>query len=193
MLHVSWRCMELKEIIKILKNNLKLIVIFAVLGGLIAGGVIATRPVKYEGKFSIYLNKAPVNPLMAQNYNDFYSLQSLSNVADFLVEWTKGNDFKKDGFELQIKKRTSLYLEGFLLANSESKAKESFSSISGEMREKIDQLNGSIFAGAQVLISFSDINISENSFSFWRYLFAGIFGGLVTGVFAAFLKHYFKS
>lgn len=185
--------MELREIIKILKNNLKLIVVFAVLGGLIAAGVVAMRPAEYRGDFAIYLNKAPVNPLMSQNYNDFYSVQALSNVADFLVEWTKGNDFKKDGFELQIKKRTPLYLEGFLSANSESKTKESFNMVSKKIIEKIDQLNGSIFAGAQVSVAFSDFDAGKIEINFWRWIFAGIFGGFILGIFAVFLKRYFKN
>ena len=158
-----------------------------------ATGVVASRPVKYECKFSIYLNKAPVNPNMAQNYNDFYSLQSLSNVADFLVEWTGGEDFDKNDPDFKLKKKTALYLEGVLATDSEVGAQELFDVVIGMIRGKIDQLNGSIFAGAQVLISFSDIDISKNSFSFWRYFFAGIFGGLMLGVFIVFVRHYFKN
>lgn len=184
--------MELKEIMKILKNNLKLIAVFMALGGWIAAGVVAAWPEEYRGDFSIFLNKSPTKQDPLKNYNDFYALQSLSNVADFLVEWSKSFDVQRPESELKIKKKTALYLEGYVLSPNEPKVKEYFDVYIDAVKEKIGGLNGNIFADSPVLISFSDLDIQKIETNLWRWIFAGIFGGFILGIFAVFLKHYFK-
>lgn len=185
--------MELREIIKILKNNLKLIVAFMALGGLVAAGVIAAQPAEYRGDFAVYLNKTPIKQDLLKNYNDFYALQSLSNVADFLVEWSKSFDAQRPEFDLKIKKKTALYLEGYVSSPNELKTTEYFNVYANIAKEKISELNGNIFADSPVLVSFSDLNVQKTETNFWRWIFAGIFGGFILGIFAVFLKHYFKN
>ncbi len=184
--------MELKEIIKILKNNFKILIFFAVFGGLIAAGVVFSQPVKYRGDFVIYLNKeAPVQEI-AQNYNDFYALQSLSQAADFLVEWSKNFYADRPEIEFRLKKKTALFLEGSLSPQSGEKTKEFYDEFVNSATQQILYFNNGIFAESQIAISFSDFKITEVKINFWRYLGAGVFGGLIIGIFAVLLKYYFK-
>lgn len=185
--------MELKEIIKIIKDNFKIIAVFMALGGLIAAGVVASRPVEYRGDFVIFLNKAAPPKEFAQSYNDFYALQSLSQVADFLVEWAKKFDADRPEFELKLKKKTTLFLEGSLTSRDAAETRRFFDEFVNSATQHIVYFNERIFSESFIDISFSDFKITEIKTNLWRYFGAGIFGGLILGIFAAFLRHYFKN
>lgn len=185
--------MELKEILKIIKDNFKIITVFMALGGLIAAGVVASRPVEYQGNFVIYLNKATPPKEFAQSYNDFYALQSLSQVADFLVEWAKKFDADRPEFELKLKKKTTLFLESSLISRDAVETKRFFNEFVNSATRHIIYFNERIFSESFIDISFSDFKITEVKMNFWRYFGAGIFGGLILGIFIIFLKQYFKN
>lgn len=183
--------MELKEIIKILKENLKVVVAFCALGGIIATTVIFSQPVKYQGNFSIYLNEAPSEKSL-QNHNEFYVLESLGQISDLLVEWSGGRSFQRQELFVRLNKKTAVYLEGVLSAESEVGAKKGFDDATNMMTAKISELNEGIFANNKIVVSYSDFDIKRVEIDFWRYLGAGIFGGLMVGIFAVFAKFYFK-
>lgn len=183
--------MELKEIIKILKNNLAIIFSCIVIGGVIAAVIVSSRPAEYRGDFQIYLNAIPSEKSL-QNYNEFYALESLGQVSDLFAEWSRGRSFESRGIVVQLKKKTAIYLEGVLSAESEAEIREDFDGVISVMVAKINELNGGIFANNKIAISFSGLDIEEMKTNLGRYLGAGVFAGLVVGIFAVFAKYYLK-
>lgn len=180
--------MELKEIIKILKDNLMVVVVFIVFGGVVAGGFVLSGQAQYRGDFVIYLNKSAQSKEVAQNYNDFYALESLGLAADFLVEWTKA-----EKPEFKLKKKTALYLAGSVMTGNAESAKDEFAKYKDSLMGEIARLNKNIFSAEPILAEFSEIEATEIKINFWRHFIAGIFGGFILGIFTAFLRHYFSN
>lgn len=185
--------MELKEIIKILKDNFKFIIVFVVFGGLVVAGIVLSQPVRHKGDFVIYLNKAAPSKEAMQNYNSFYALESLSQVADFLVEWSKKFGVDQSEFELKLKKKTATFLEGSITSSDAETTKRFFDGFVDSATQHILYFNDGIFSDSEIAVSFSDFKDSEIKINFWRYFFSGIFGGLMIGIFMVFLRRYFKN
>jgi capsular polysaccharide biosynthesis protein len=185
--------MEFKEMIKILKNDFKTLIFFAMIGGLIAAGIVLSQPVRHKGDFVIYLNKAAPSKEAMQNYNSFYALESLSQVADFLVEWSKKFGVDQSDFELKLKKKTATFLEGSIMSSNAETTKRFFDGFVDSATQHILYFNDGIFSDSKITVSFSDFKNSEIKINFWRYFFAGIFGGLMIGIFMVFLRRYFGS
>jgi len=79
--------MELKEYLKIFKENAKLFVFVIIL--IVAGSFIyfAVKPISYSASLALNITRSGVQQTVDYRYDDFYRLQADEKFAETVVEW----------------------------------------------------------------------------------------------------------
>lgn len=202
--------MELKEYLKIIKKNLKLILAIGAIAGLSAFLFSSLQPVKYEISLSILISKNKTQETDDFKYDGYYALQASEMLADAIVEWTKspamvnaiyqeasvaGNfgSVKSYSKKFTAKKMSSQHIE--IKFNSDTK--ESAEKISAAAVKVISNKIMDLEKSSEEEIAFSANGespiIMEKKPDASLNLIIGFISGLVLGVFGVFGREYFRN
>ncbi|MCK4525328.1 MAG: hypothetical protein KAU07_02745 [Candidatus Andersenbacteria bacterium] len=200
--------MELKEYLKIIKKDLKLIIIIGIITAVSAFLFSAMKPAVYETSISLAINKNKTQNTDDFKYDGYYALQTSEMLADTIVEWTKSptivdSVYQKSGVNQNFKNIKS-YTKKFTAKKMSSQHVEvKFKSDTRENAEKISLAVMEIISaktktleensGKEIAFSVSSENpvIVENKPEVFLNLFIGLVSGMIFGVFIVFLRRYF--
>ena len=200
--------MELKEYLKIIKKDLKLIIIISIITAMSAFLFSAMKPAVYETSISLAINKNKTQNTDDFKYDGYYALQTSEMLADTIVEWTKSptivdSIYQKSGVNQNFKNIKS-YTKKFTAKKMSSQHVEvKFKSDTKENAEKISLAVVEIISaktktleensGKEIAFSVSSENpvIVENKPDAFLNLFIGLISGMIFGVFIVFLRRYF--
>ncbi len=201
--------MELKEYLKIIKKNLKLILAIGVVAALSAFLFSTFQPVEYETSLPILISKNKTQETDDFKYDGYYALQASEMLADTIAEWTKspatvnaiyqeaeafGNfgSIKSYAKKFTAKKMSSQHIE----IKFNSGAKESAEKISSAAVKIINGKIKNLEENSEEEISFSvsgeNPMIVEKKPDLLLNLFIGFISGLFLGIFIVFGKEYLK-
>ena len=200
--------MELKEYLKIIKKDLKLIIIISIITAVSAFLFSAMEPAAYETSISLAINKNKTQNTDDFKYDGYYALQTSEMLADTIVEWTKSptivdSVYQKAGVNQNFKNIKS-YTKKFTAKKMSSQHVEvKFKSDTKENAEKISSAIVEIISdktktleensGEEIAFSVSSENpvIVENKPDAFLNLFIGLISGLFLGIFVVFGRRYF--
>lgn len=202
--------MELKEYLKLIRKNLKLILIVGVVAALSAFLFSNFQPVKYETSLSLLISKNKTQETDDFKYDGYYALQAGEMLADTVTEWLKsptmvnaiyqeasvpGNfgSVKSYAKKFTAKKMSSQHIE----VKFDSEAKESAEKISSAIIRIINDKIKALEENSEEEISFSASGenpvIVEKKPDALFNLVIGFISGLILGIFIVFGKEYFKN
>ncbi|NTU66767.1 MAG: hypothetical protein HGB08_02460 [Candidatus Moranbacteria bacterium] len=88
--------MELKEYIRIIKNNSRLFLAVIVMIILAAFGYVYTRPVRYDSSLTLNITRTGTQKTDQFRYDNFYRLQADDKFTETVVEWLKSPRIAED-------------------------------------------------------------------------------------------------
>lgn len=201
--------MELKEYLKIIKKNLKLILAVGAIAALSAFLFSSLQHTEYETSLPILISKNKTQDTDDFKYDGYYALQAGEMLADTITEWIKspavvnaiyqeaevsGNfgSVKSYTKKFTAKKMSSQHIE--IRFNSD--AKESAEKISLAtvkiINDKIKTLEKNSEEEIAFLVSGESPVIVEKKPDAPLNLFIGFVSGLILGIFVVFGKEYFR-
>ena len=201
--------MELKEYIKIIKKNSKLILAVAVIVGLSAFLFSIIQPVKYEVSLSLFINKDKTQETDDFKYDGYYALQAGEIIAGSVAEWLKSPEavnaiYREAGVEhnfkslrsyakkFTVKKMSAQYVEVKFETNNKEDAEKISTAITEAVESKMKSLEEK--SGQEVSFSIESEKpiIIESKPDALLNLIIGLVSGFVLGIFIVFGKEYFK-
>ncbi len=201
--------MEMKEYLKIIKKNLKLILAVGAVAGLSAFLFSSFQPVEYETSLSILISKNKTQETDDFKYDGYYALQAGEILADTIVEWTKspaavnaiyqeaevsGNfgSIKSYTKKFTAKKMSSQHIEIKFDSDSKESAEKISSAVVKTINDKIKTLEENSEEEISFSVSGESPIIVEKNPDASLNLFIGLISGLILGVFMVFGKEYFR-
>ncbi len=201
--------MELKQYLKIIGQNKKIIIAIAVLTALFSFIFSVVQPMKYETSLSLLISKSKTQETDDFKYDGYYALRASEIMADSVEQWLESPDvvnlvYQKAGINPDFRNIKS-YTKKFRARKMSSQYVEvKFNTFTKKDAEKISLaiikvINGKAEAleknsGEEVAFSVSGTNpvIVENRPDIFLNLFIGFISGLALGIFAVFGREYFK-
>ncbi len=201
--------MELKEYIKIIKNNLKLIFVTALITSFSAFLFSSLQPVKYETSLSLFLSKDKSQMTDDFKYDGYYALETSGIIADSIVQWIKspelvnsvyqkaqidGNfkNLKSYAKKITAKKMSPQYIEVKFETNNIDQADKISTAIIDKINNKIQSIKKDSEGEIAFLISNENpITIKKEQNIFLNSII-GLISGIILGIFFVFFKRYFK-
>ncbi len=201
--------MELKEYLKIIKKNLKLILAVGAIAALSAFLFSSFQPVKYETSLSLLISKNKTQETDDFKYDGYYALQAGEMLADTIVEWTKspavvnaiyqeasvhGNfgSIKSYAKKFTAKKMSSQHIEIKFNSDTKESAEKISSAAVKTINDKIKTLEENSGEEISFLIKGENPVIVEKKPDMLLNLFIGFISGLILGIFIVFGKEYFR-
>lgn len=201
--------MELKEYTKIIKNNLKLIFVTALITSFSAFLFSSLQPVKYETSLSLFLSKDKSQMTDDFKYDGYYALETSGIIADSIVQWIKspelvnsvyqkaqidGNfkNLKSYAKKITAKKMSPQYIEVKFETNNINQADKISTAIIDKINNKIQSIKKDSEGEIAFLISNENpITIKKEQNIFLNSII-GLISGIILGIFFVFFKRYFK-
>ena len=201
--------MELKEYLKIIKKNSKLILTISIITAVSAFVFSATQPAKYETSLSLSVMKDKTQTTDDFKYDGYYALQASEIIAASIEQWLESpevvnaiyqkaeinQDFKNIKSytkRFTARKMSTQYVE----VKFESKTRKEAEKISVAVVEIINAKAEKLKKSSEQEVSFSVSSgnpvIVENKPDAILNLIIGLISGLALGVFVVFLKRYFS-
>ena len=200
--------MELKQYLKIIRQNYKLILIITVLTGLFSFIFSVIQPTKYETSLSLLISKNKTQQTDDFKYDGYYALQASEIMADSVEQWLKSpevvsavyqrtginSDFrniKSYGKKFTAKKMSSQYVEVKFKTATREEAEKISAAIIKIINDKAEALRKNSEREVSFLISGENPVTVENNPDIFLNLFIGLISGLALGIFIVFGKRYF--
>jgi len=201
--------MELKQYLKIIRQNKKMIIAVALLTGLFSFIFSAIQPIKYETSLSLLISKNKTQETDDFKYDGYYALQASEIMADSVEQWLKSpevvnavyrkahinfdfENIKSYTKKFKARKMSSQYVE----VKFSAFAKEEAEKISRAIIEVVNSKAEALKKNSAEEVSFSVIGtdpvIVEDNSNLFLNLFIGFISGLALGIFIVFWKEYFK-
>ena len=201
--------MELKEYIKIIKKNSKLILAVAVIVGLTAFLFSVLQPVKYEASLSLFMNKDKTQETDDFKYDGYYALQAGEIIVGSVVERLKSPEtvdtiYQEAGVKhnfknlrsyakkFTAKKMSAQYVEVKFKTNSREDAEKISAAIVKITESKIKTLKESSEQELSFSIESGKPIIIESKPNAFLNLIIGLISGFVLGIFVVFGREYFR-
>ena len=202
--------MELKEYIKIIKNNLKLIFVTALITSFSAFLFSSLQPVKYETSLSLFLSKDKSQMTDDFKYDGYYALETSGIIADSIVQWIKspelvdsvyqkaqidGNfkNLKSYTKKITAKKMSPQYIEVKFETNNTDQANKISVAIIDEINSKIQKIQEDSEGEIAFLISNENPITIKKEQNIFLNLIIGLISGMILGIFFVFFKRYLKT
>lgn len=201
--------MELKEYIKIIKNNLKLIFVTALITSFSAFLFSSLQPVKYETSLSLFLSKDKSQMTDDFKYDGYYALETSGIIADSIVQWIKspelvnsvyqkaqidGNfkNLKSYAKKITAKKMSPQYIEVKFETNNIDQADKISTAIIDKINNKIQSIKKDSEGEIAFLISNENPITIKREQNIFLNSIIGLISGIILGIFFVFFKRYFK-
>ena len=201
--------MELKEYLKIIKKNSKLILIIGIVTAVSAFVFSILQPVKYETSLSLEIVKNKTQTTDDFKYDGYYALQTGEMIADSIEQWLKSpevvnaiyqkaeisQDFKNIKSytkKFTAQKMSPQYVEINFKSGTIEEAKKISAATVEIMNAKIEKIEKVSEQEISFSISSGDPIIVENKPDAILNLIVGLISGLVLGIFIVFLRRYFR-
>lgn len=201
--------MELKEYIKIIKKNYKLVLAVAVITGLSAFLFSVAQPIKYEASLSLFVNKDKTQETDDFKYDGYYALQAGEMIIGSIVEWLKSPEvvnsiYQKAEIEhnfkniksytkkFTVKKMSAQYVEVKFKMNNKEDAEKISSAIVEVIKSKVKNLEENSEQEVSFLVENEKPVIVESKPDALLNLIIGLVSGFTLGIFVVFGKEYFK-
>ena len=200
--------MELKQYLKIIGQNKKMIIAIAVLTGLFTFIFSAIQPLKYETSLSLLISKNKTQETSDFKYDGYYALQASEIMADSVEQWLKSpevvgaiyqkaqinpdfRNIKSYTKKFTPRKMSSQYVEVKFNTSTKKEAEKISRAIVKVINGKAEALEKN--SGEEVSFSISGTNpvIAEDNPDIFLNLFIGFISGLALGIFTVFGKRYF--
>ena len=202
--------MELKEYLKIIKKNSKLILIIGIIAGVSAFVFSAVQPIKYETSLSLSIIKDKTQVTDDFKYDGYYALQSSEIIADSIEQWLKSpeivnaiyqkaeveQDFqniKSYTKKITAHKMSPQFVEVKFKGNSREEVEKVSTAIAEVVNAKIKKLKEASEQEISFSINSGNPVIVENKPDAVLNLIIGLISGLFVGVFFVFGRRYFSS
>ena len=202
--------MELKEYLKIIKKNSKLILIIGIIAGVSAFVFSAIQPIKYETSLSLSIIKDKTQVTDDFKYDGYYALQSSEIIADSIEQWLKSPEivnaiYQKAEVEQDFKniksytkkitahKMSPQFVEVKFKGNSREEVEKVSTAIAEVVNAKIKKLKEASEQEISFSINSGNPVIVENKPDAVLNLIIGLISGLFVGVFFVFGRRYFSS
>ena len=200
--------MELKEYLKIIKKNSKLILIIGIIAGVSAFVFSAVQPIKYETSLSLSIIKDKTQVTDDFKYDGYYALQSSEIIADSIEQWLKSPEivnaiYQKAEVEQDFKniksytkkitahKMSPQFVEVKFKGNSREEVEKVSTAIAEVVNAKIKKLKEASEQEISFSINSGNPVIVENKPDAVLNLIIGLISGLFVGVFFVFGRRYF--
>ena len=200
--------MELKQYLKIIRRNKKIIIAVAVLTALFSFIFSAVQPAKYETSLSLLIGKNKTQETDDFKYDGYYALQAGEIMADSAEQWLKSPEvvnavYQKAGIspdfrniksyakKFTAKKMSPQYVEVKFNTSTRREAEKISLAIVEVINDKVEMLEKNSEREISFSISGGNPVIAEDNPNIFLNLFIGFISGLALGVFAVFGKEYF--
>ncbi len=201
--------MELREYIKVIKKNIKIILAIAVLVTVSSYIFSTTRPITYETSLSLFITKEGTQETDNFKYDGYYALQASEIFADTIQEWMKSpemvNEIYKDAGidpnfkniksftkKFKAKKMSPQYAEISFKTTSRADAGKISSSVIKVINSKTKKLQENSKEEISFKIESGAPVIMESRPDAFLNMIIGLVSGLTLGIFYVFTKEYFK-
>jgi len=202
--------MELKEYIKIIKNNLKLIFVITLITSFSAFLFSSLQPIKYETSLSLLLSKDGSQLTDDFKYDGYYALEASGILADSIVQWTKSPELVSSVYQkaqidgkfknlksytkkIIAKKMSPQYIEVKFETNNIDQANKISIAIIDEINGKIQKMKNDSEGEIAFLISNENpITIKKEQNIFLNSII-GLISGIMLGIFLVFFRKYFET
>ena len=199
--------MELKEYLKIIKRDSKLIIIISIVTAVSAFAFSIAQPIKYETSLSLSIIKDSTQITDDFKYDGYYAFQSSEIIADSIEQWLKSpevvnaiyqkaeikQDFKNIKSytkKFTAQKMSPQYVEVKFKSETTEEAKKVSMAVVEIINAKIEKLKKNSEQEISFLISSEDPVIVKSSPDAFLNLIIGLISGLALGVFVIFLRRY---
>lgn len=201
--------MELKEYLKIIKKNSKLIVIISIITGISAFLFSITQPLKYEVSSSLSISKNKTQETDDFKYDGYYALQAGEIITNSIEQWLKNpetvnaiyqkaevaQDFKNIksyAKKFTANKMSAQHIEVKFETDNKEDAEKISSAITEVIKSKVKNLEKNSEQELSFLVESEEPLIFESKSNAFLNLIIGLVSGLILGTFAVFGKEYFK-
>jgi len=199
--------MELKEYLKIVKKNFKLIIIIGIITAVSAFAFSVAQPVKYETSLSLSIIKDKTQITDDFKYNGYYALQTSEIIANSIEQWLKSpeivdaiyrkaeinqdfEDIKSYTKKFTAKKMSSQYVEVKFKSDTREEAERISTATVEIINNKTEKLKE--ISEQEVSFSVSSENpvIVESKADVFLNSIIGLVSGMALGIFVVFLRRY---
>lgn len=201
--------MELRNYIKIIKRNSKLIIAVSVVTAMSAFLFSVAQPLKYEVSLSLFITKNKTQETDDFKYDGYYALQASEIIADSIGQWMKSpeivntiyqraevaQDFKNIKSYTKkfiAKKMSAQYVEVKFKTSDQEDAKKISTATVEALKSKIKNLEENSEQELSFSIESGEPIILESKPNAFLNLIIGLISGLMLGIFAVFGKEYFS-
>ena len=202
--------MELKEYIKIIRKNFKLVLGVAIITGISTFLFSIIQPLKYEVSLSLFVNKDKTQETDDFKYDGYYALQAGEVITDSVVEWLKSPEIVNSIYQKAevvydfksiksytkkfiVKKMSAQYIEVKFKTNNKEDAEKISLVIVEVIKSKVENLRENSEQELSFLIENEKPIIIESKPDAFLNLIIGFVSGLFLGFFVVFGKEYFSS
>ena len=201
--------MELKEYLKIVKKNFKLIIIIGIITAVSAFVFSVAQPIEYETSLSLTIAKDKTQTTDDFKYDGYYALQSSEIMANSIEQWLKSpetvnaiyrraqvdsefKNIKSYTKKFIAKKMSSQYVEVKFKSSATEEAKKISTATTEIINAKVEKLKESSEQEISFLVSSENPVIVESRPDAILNLIIGLISGMALGVFVVFLRRYFS-
>ena len=200
--------MELKEYLKIIKKNSRLIIIIGITTAVSAFVFSVAQPIEYETSLSLSIIKDKTQTTDDFKYDGYYALQTGEIVVNSIEQWLKSPEIVNAIYEeaemnqdfKNIKSYTKKFIAQkmspqYVEVKFKSSTKEEAEKISVAVVEiinnRVEKLKKASEQEVSFLVSSGKPVIVESEADAILNLIIGLISGLALGIFWVFLRRYF--
>lgn len=202
--------MELKEMVKIFKKNIRLFLAIIILS-VLAGAMWKTlSPARNEAVFAVHVTRTGTQETDDYKYDDFYRLQADEKFSDTVARWMQSPQIvseilKKTGTDLEshsirslesffeAKKMSPQMIEVSYDAEDFSRAKEISESVVETLNRQTSSLNKEQKSANWFLILGSDPLVEKKVVSWPSVLAVSFLVGFLISFWTVLIWHYWKN
>lgn len=200
--------MDLKEYLKLINKNLKLIITVCAITGISTLLFSVLRPVKYDVSQSLFINKNGSQETDDFKFDGYYAFEAADTLSDSIGEWLKSPEvvsaiYAKSGIDPSFKNiksyskkfKTKKLSADFVEVKFESKSADEAAKISGAIVNIVNSKTASLkdSSGGEVSFSIAEGKpiVVENKLDALLNFVIGIASGILLGIFIALSREYF--
>lgn len=206
---LSFKIMELKEYLVIIKKEYKIIILIAFLVAISTFLFSINKKTTYETSLALFVDKNTTQQTDDFKYDGYYALQTSEILVDNISAWIKSptivaliyqeskidqnfENIKSYTKKFTTKKMSSQYIEINFQTDSEEDAKKLSTTIINMTKNKVKSLEKDSLEELAFSINNENPVIIKNKSELFLNSFFGFVSGIFLGIFIVFLRRYLK-